>query len=148
VSRAAGREIDARADEFFAVFERAADAAGAAVAIQRGIRHRRWPDGLDVRVRIGIHGGRPTLTDAGYVGLAVHTVARICAAARGGQILASGETRTAVETAGRVGIDFRRLGRYRLPGLTTSQTLFEVASDGPQANGAHSGVRGRRAPRR
>jgi class 3 adenylate cyclase len=148
VSRAAGREIDARADEFFAVFERAADAAGAAVAIQREIRHRRWPDGLDVRVRIGIHGGRPTLTDAGYVGLAVHTVARICAAARGGQILASGETQTAVETAGRAEVDFRRLGRYRLPGLTTSQTLFEVVSDGPRADGAHSGARGRRAPRR
>src|SRR5439155_1044261 len=35
VSRASGREIDARADEFFAVFERATAAAEAAVAIQR-----------------------------------------------------------------------------------------------------------------
>src|SRR5207302_9588911 len=81
VSRAEGREIDARADEFFAVFERAAAAIEAAVAIQRALRGRGWPDGVVVRARIGIHSGRPTLTDVGYIGLAVHTAARVCAAA-------------------------------------------------------------------
>src|SRR2546421_4658777 len=72
VSRASGREIDARADEFFAVFERAAAAVDAAVAIQRALEARATRDGLEVRVRVGIHSGRPTLTDAGYIGLAVH----------------------------------------------------------------------------
>jgi len=59
VSRAEGREIDARADEFFAVFERAAAAIEAAVAIQRALRGRGWPGGVEVRARIGIHSGRP-----------------------------------------------------------------------------------------
>jgi class 3 adenylate cyclase len=36
-------------------------------------------------VRAGIHSGRPTLTDTGYVGLSVHTVARLCSVAHGGQ---------------------------------------------------------------
>src|SRR5256886_8519269 len=76
--RAGGREIDARADEFFAVFERAAAAIEAAVAIQRELGNRAWGDGLEVRIRVGIHSGRPTLTDAGYIGLAVHTTARVC----------------------------------------------------------------------
>src|SRR5438128_4654854 len=94
VSRASGREIDARADEFFAVFARATAAIEAAVAIQRALASRVWTDnladGLEVRVRVGIHSGRPTLTDVGYIGLAVHTTARVCSAAHGGQIVISG----------------------------------------------------------
>ena len=42
---------------------------------------------VDVRLRVGIHRGRQTLTDIGYVGLLVHTTARICFAAHGGQIV-------------------------------------------------------------
>jgi class 3 adenylate cyclase len=127
VSRASGREIDARADEMFAVFERAPAAVEAAVAIQRALVKQRWPDDLDVRVRVGIHSGRPTLTDVGYIGLAVHTTARVCAAARGGQILVSEETRAALRTAPPpAGIRFRSLGRRRLPGLPKAQTLSQV----------------------
>jgi class 3 adenylate cyclase len=40
------------------------------------------PGGVDVRLRIGLHRGRPALTDIGYVGLSVHAAARICFAAR------------------------------------------------------------------
>src|SRR5262245_57742795 len=94
--RASGREIDARADEFFAVFERPDAAITAAVAVQRAIAEQAWPGDLDVRVRAGIHSGRPTLTDVGYIGLAVHTTARVCSCAHGGQIVISGETRGAV----------------------------------------------------
>ena len=98
--QASGREIDARADEYFAVFERAAAAIEAAVAIQRALGKRAWPDGLDVQVRVGIHSGRPTLTDVGYIGLAVHTTARVCSAAHGGQIVVSANTRAAVRDIG------------------------------------------------
>jgi hypothetical protein len=53
VSRGGGREIDARADEFFAVFERPAAALEASVAIQRALAKRAWPDRVEVRVRAG-----------------------------------------------------------------------------------------------
>jgi len=129
VSRAGGREIDARADEFFAVFERAVDAVVAAAAIQRALGERGWPDDRDVRVRIGIHSGRPTLTDVGYIGLAVHTAARVCAAAHGGQIVISGEARVAVGKSA-PGIRFRSLGRHRLPGLARAEALFQVKAAG------------------
>jgi class 3 adenylate cyclase len=130
VLRAGGREIDVRADEFFAVFKRAVDAVEAAAAIQRAFGARTRRDDLDVRVRIGIHSGRPTLTDFGYIGLAVHTVARVCATAHGGQILISGETTGAVGGSPPTGVRFRSLGRYRLSGLPGAAALFQVEADG------------------
>ena len=141
VSRAGGREIDARADEFFAVFERAAVAIEAAVAIQRALRGRGWPGGVEVRARIGIHSGRPTLTDVGYIGLAVHTAARVCAAAKGGQIVISGETRAALEGSAPAGIRFRSLGRHRLPGLANPEALFKVEAGGLLAGSPRRGRR-------
>jgi class 3 adenylate cyclase len=143
VLRASGREIDARADEYFAVFERAGAAIEAAVAIQRELGKRTWPDTLEVRVRVGIHSGRPTLTDVGYIGLAVHTTARVCSAAHGGQILVSTNTRAAVRTSAPAGIRFRSLGRHRLPGLPDAETLFQV-----QAKGLRSGFPKPRTARR
>src|SRR5712692_2520612 len=130
VSRVSGREIDARADEFFAVFERPAAAIEAAAAIQRALGKRAWPDDLEVRVRVGIHSGRPTLTDVGYIGLAVHTTARVCSAAHGGQIVVSSRTRAAVRTSASTGVRFRGLGRHRLPGLPDVETLFQIQAKG------------------
>ncbi len=131
--RAGGREVDARADEFFAVFVRASAALEAALAVERTVRARAWPDGVDVRVRIGIHSGRPTLTDAGYVGLAVHTVSRICSSAHGGQVLLSGTARDAVGRARPAGIRLRSLGSYRFRGLRESQAIFQVEGRDLQA---------------
>jgi class 3 adenylate cyclase len=130
VSREGGREIDSRADEFFAVFERAGGAVQAAVAVQRVLGERSWPDDVQVRVRIGIHSGRPTLTDVGYVGLAVHAVARVCAAGHGGQIIASGDAKAALGKSAPAGIRFRTLGRHRLTGLPDAVALFQVEADG------------------
>jgi len=130
VLRAGGREIDVRADEFFAVFKRAVDAVEAAAAIQRALGERTRRDELEVRVRIGIHSGRPTLTDFGYIGLPVHTVARVCAVAHGGQIVISGETTEAVGASMPAGLRFRSLGRHRLSGLPDAEALFQVEADG------------------
>jgi class 3 adenylate cyclase len=133
VARAKGREIDARADEFFAVFERAGAAVETAVTVQRELGTRTWPDGVDVKVRLGIHSGEPTLTDVGYIGLAVHTTARVCAAAHGGQIVVSAATRAAIATAPPAGVRFRNLGRHRLQGLPDPEPLFQVQARGLRA---------------
>ena len=134
VSRSGGREIDARADEFFAVFERAGAAIGAGMAVQRDLAAREWTDGLEVRIRIGIHSGHPTLTELGYIGLAVHTTARVCAAAHGSQILVSAATRTAIGTSPPAGVRFRGLGRHRLSGLPDPEMLFQVQASGLRAS--------------
>ncbi|PYM76107.1 MAG: hypothetical protein DME10_01910 [Candidatus Rokuibacteriota bacterium] len=126
VGRLGGREVDARADEFLAVFDRAPAALEAALEIERGVQGRAWPDDVGVRIRIGIHRGRPTLTDAGYVGLAVHTVARICSAGHGGQILLSAAARDGVGRSRPTGVRLRSLGSHRLRGLREPQALFQV----------------------
>jgi len=127
VHRAKGREVDARGDEVFAVFDRAPAALETALAIERTVQERTWPESVEVRLRTGLHSGRPTLTDAGYVGVAVNTVARICSAAHGGQILLSAATRDAVCRSRRpTGVRFRGLGSHRLRGLREPQALFQV----------------------
>jgi class 3 adenylate cyclase len=126
VRRAGGREVDARADEIFAAFERAPAALESALAIQRAMRVSEWPGGIDVRVRIGVHRGRPTLTDTGYVGLSVHTAARICFAAHGGQIVVSSSVRSAVLESLADGVSLKSLGAWRLQGLREPESLYQV----------------------
>ena len=133
VHRARGREVDARADEFLAVFERASDALEAALGVQRGLGSRAWPDDVAVKVRAGIHIGRPTLTDTGYVGLAVHTVARICSAGHGGQILLSGAARDALGRSRPPGLRMRGLGSHRFHGLREPLPVVQVEGPDLQA---------------
>jgi class 3 adenylate cyclase len=125
-----GYKVDAHGDEFFAVFERPHDAVQAAIDIQRAIGGHGWPAGPDVRVRIGIHSGRPTLTDSGYVGLSVHAVARICSVAHGGQIVISDRTRDGMGTRMPAEIRLRNLGRHHLIGLPKQEALYQVEAKG------------------
>ena len=71
-----GHEVDTQGDAFFVAFARATDAVLAAVAAQRALASHPWPEGVAVRVRIGLHTGEPSLTPEGYVGLDVHRAAR------------------------------------------------------------------------
>lgn len=130
VSAHSGVRVDSYGDEFFAVFENPGHAIDAAVAAQLAMAAFPWPPGATVRVRTGIHGGRPTLTDTGYVGLSVHTVARIASLAHGGQVVVSGQ---AASGLGPEGLGSRRLvslGRYRLAGLSTEHELFQLYAEG------------------
>ncbi|MFN2483799.1 MAG: adenylate/guanylate cyclase domain-containing protein [Candidatus Limnocylindria bacterium] len=138
VRAARGREVDARADEFFAVFVRADEALRAAVDIQRRLAARQWPKGERVRVRLGIHTGRAAVTDGGYVGLDVHVAARVCSVAHGGQILLSDVARlelerSSAEDAAVAGVEFRYLGVFELHGLPDPQRLHEAVAAGVQS---------------
>jgi class 3 adenylate cyclase len=129
VQRAGGREVDARGDELFAAFERAAFALDAAVAIQRGVSDHAWADGIEPRVRIGIHTGRPIFSESGYIGLAVHTVARVCTSAHGGQIVISSAARDALGRSLPHGVALKSLGTWRLSGLRNPVELLQVRAD-------------------
>ncbi len=131
VRRHGGTKVDAHGDEFFAAFERAESALEAAVALQRALGERSWPGGVAVRVRAGVHTGRPDLTDSGYVGLSVHTVARICSVAHGGQVVVSAQTRAAAEALPD-GLHLVGLGAHRLADLPREIELFQLAGDGLQ----------------
>jgi class 3 adenylate cyclase len=126
VRRAGGREIDARGDEYFAVFEQPRGGLDAAMAIQRAVRDQVWPDGAELRVRIGVHTGRASVNETGYLGLAVHTVARVCTAGHGGQIMVSAATRDALADDLPAGVGLTSLGTWRLNGLRESTELLQV----------------------
>jgi len=128
--RAHGDVVEARADDFFAVFETPRSAVETAIAIQRELRVRAWVDDLQVRVRIGIHSGYPTPTPGNYIGMPVHTAARVRSAAHGGQILVSGATREATRELSADGVRFMSLGHFRLRGLPEAVSLFQVAAKG------------------
>ena len=108
------------------MFSQVAHALDAAVGIQRSLQKREWPDDAAVCVRVGIHTGRTTLSEAGYVGIAVHTAARVCSAGHGGQILLSSASREALEGSQRDGVALRALGRYSLAGLPEPEAIFQV----------------------
>jgi class 3 adenylate cyclase len=126
LDRHSGREIDVRADELFAVFEQAGAAVHAALGMQRELAARRWPGDVDVRVRAGLHSGRPDLTDTGYIGLAVHTTARVCAFGSGGQVVVTQEAKAAAERDAAADLSFRPLGAHHLRGLPQATVLFEA----------------------
>jgi class 3 adenylate cyclase len=126
VAEGGGREVDSRGEELFAVFARAIDAVGAAIAVEREHEHVDWPGGVSVRVRIGIHTGNPVVHDEAYLGLDVHRAARICAAAHGGQILISQPT---ADLLGDVaGMSTKDLGPYELKGLGEPEHIFQVVA--------------------
>jgi len=127
---ARGHQVSARGDDVFAVFERASAAVDAALAIQREMQAHSWPGGLECRLRIGLHRGRPSLTETGYVGISVHAAARICFAAHGGQIVMSAAVRSAAAAELPDDVTLRELGAWRFRGLPEPIEMLQVVAPG------------------
>lgn len=121
-----GHEVDNQGDAFFFAFARAADAVAASAAAQRALAAHTWPDAAVVRVRVGLHTGEPLLTGSTYVGLDVHTAARISAAGHGGQVLLSRATHDLVERDLPPETSVRDLGEYRLRDLQRPERLYQL----------------------
>jgi class 3 adenylate cyclase/tetratricopeptide (TPR) repeat protein len=125
-----GRVVDTQGDSLFAVFPRARDAVAAAAATQRALAAQRWPEGAEVRVRMGIHTGEPSIGGERYVGLGVHRAARISSAGHGGQVLLSNATRELVEDELPRGVRLRDLGEHQLKDLDRPDRVFQLVIDG------------------
>jgi class 3 adenylate cyclase len=91
-----GEVVKQTGDGYMAAFLRAADAVGAAGEIQRLVAKRNEGSEIALGVRIGISAGDATERAGDYHGVAVVEAARLCAAAAGGQILASETVRSLV----------------------------------------------------
>jgi class 3 adenylate cyclase len=70
-----GHEVGTEGDGFFVAFAKASDAVAAAVAAQRALAAQPWPDGVALRIRMGIHTGAPIVVAQDYAGLDVHRAA-------------------------------------------------------------------------
>ncbi len=124
VTERGGREIECRADESFSVFDSPADAVAAAVQAQRDLLALHWPEGAEVKVRMGMHTGIAVDSGQGLVGLDVHRAARIGAVGHGGQVLLSSATATLT------GANVRDLGRYELAGLPEPERIHQLVGEG------------------
>ena len=121
-----GREVHTEGDGFFVAFARATDAIAAAVRAQRALASQRWPEGVDVRVRMGVHTGEAEVRLDDYVGLDVHRAARICSAGHGGQVLISSSTRELVADELPADVALWDLGEHRLKDLDRPEHLFQL----------------------
>ena len=121
-----GYEVGTEGDSFLVSFASAADAAAAAAAAQLALAGHAWPDDVELRVRMGIHTGEPTLVAGDYVGLDVHRAARVMAAGHGGQVLLSQTTRDQLDSAH----ECRDLGEHRLKDLLEPLHLHQLLIDG------------------
>jgi class 3 adenylate cyclase len=127
-----GTEIDTQGDAFFFSFTRARDAVRGAVAAQRSLRDHAWPRGAEVRVRMGLHTGEPTVGEEGYLGMDVVRAARIASAGHGGQILLSETTRALVGNDLPEGVGVHDLGQARLKDVQ-HEHIYELSVDGARA---------------
>ncbi len=126
-TRFKGQEVDTQGDSFMVAFQGALDAVNAAAEMQRRLAGEPWPDGEEVRVRIGLHTGQPERGSEGYVGIDVVRAARICSVAHGGQVVLSQATREIVVGAGTETID---LGVYALKDFPGPERLYQLVAPG------------------
>ena len=126
-----GSEVQSAGDGFFFVFERARDAVAAAVEAQRALAAESWPEGEAVKVRMGIHTGEVSLSDT-HRGVAVHRVARISAAAHGGQIVLSQSTQTMIEDVEVLvpDLSFTDLGDHLIKDFDRPVRLYQLVAPG------------------
>jgi class 3 adenylate cyclase len=130
VEHAGGVVYAALGDEVSAVFGSGPEAVAAANVAQRSFARVAWPGGVSVRVRVGIHTGRPAGEPGEYLGLDVHRTARICSAGHGGQVLISRVVYEALGDVFPAGVTFRDLGTHYLNGLPEPEHLFQLVTAG------------------
>ncbi|MDD9207554.1 adenylate/guanylate cyclase domain-containing protein [Georgenia sp. 10Sc9-8] len=123
-----GHEMGTEGDSFFVVFRTVGAAVRAAVQAQRALCAASWPDGVQVRVRMGVHTGEPTRHEDGYVGMDVHRAARVAAVAHGGQVVLTAATHRIATTQDDV--EALDLGEHRLKDIPGVERLHQLCAPG------------------
>lgn len=118
VERHHGQEVDMAGDGVLATF----DGPARAIACARAIQAEVAPLGLEVRA--GVHTGEIERLENGIAGIAVHTGARVAAAAGPGEVVVSAIVPQL--TAGS-GISYEDRGVRVLKGVPDEQRLYAVA---------------------
>ena len=111
-------------DGFGAAFARVADGISAAVSAQEALAAEPWPEGAEVRVRMGVHTGEVEERDGNYFGTAVNRAARLMALGHGGQVLCSATTAGVVEDE----VSLIDLGEHGLRDLDRPMHVFQVGA--------------------
>lgn len=128
-----GVELKTEGDSFFIAFARPSDAVAACLDGQRALERHSWPEGVVVKVRMGLHTGEAVPSGDDYVALAVHQAARVANAAHGGQVLLSSTTADVVAGSLPDGCSLRDLGAFRLRDFAEPLRLHQLCHDSLRA---------------
>lgn len=127
-----GRVVDTAGDSVLAIFQNAAGATVAALAIQHELETRAEAIAEDrrLRFRIGLHlGDVVQKADGSVYGDGVNVAARLQGVAPAGGIVASESIRLAVR--GKVAMRFEDLGDHPLKNIAEPVRAHRVVADGP-----------------
>ena len=130
VESAGGFVFSTGGDGFAAAFGRARNGIEAATAAQQHLASSEWPTGTELRVRMALHTGEVQERDGDYFGSALNRVARLMAAAHGGQIVCSRVTADLIRDSLADEMTLVDLGEHRLRDLTRSERVFQINSPG------------------
>jgi predicted ATPase len=123
LARHGGVEFGTMGDALFAAFSSPRRALDAARGAQDALAAETWPRGETVRVRIGVHTGRPRIAEHTYWGEDVHYAARIAGAAHGDQVVVSA---AAAELVGEAGL--LDLGEHRVKDFPIPRRLYQLGA--------------------
>jgi class 3 adenylate cyclase len=124
IERHGGYVFSTGGDGLAAAFGRAEAAASAALEAQGALAGEAWPDGVAVRVRMGLHTGESVERDRDFFGPEVNRTARLMATASGGQVVCSEVTAALIRTQ----LPLVDLGEHRLRDLSAPQRVYQIGA--------------------
>ncbi len=116
-------------DGVCAAFADAAHAASACIAAQRALQLTRFDD-VALRSRMAIYTGIAERQGSDYRGAVLNRVARLMAAAHGGQVLVSQSAREEIGDRLPPGAHLRDMGVRRLKDVVQPEQVFQLVVDG------------------
>jgi class 3 adenylate cyclase len=124
ITEAGGTEVKTLGDGLMVVFGSASAALTCGVAMQQGVERDNREHEYLVGLRVGLSGGEVTREEDDYFGDPVVEAARLCAACRGGQVLAADVVRAMAGRRSRH--EARSVGELELKGLPYAVETVEV----------------------
>jgi class 3 adenylate cyclase len=128
IARHDGAEIKTEGDNIHAVFPSASSAVlcGLDIVDAAAALNEREPD-RPLGLGVGVHAGEAIETPQGYIGRAVNIAARLCAAAKPGEVLVSSTVKGIAQSS--IPVGFVPRGRRRLKGIEDPIVVYAVTRD-------------------
>ena len=128
IARFEGAEIKTEGDAIHAVFPSASSAVmcGLEIVDAAAELNAQQPD-RPLGLGVGVHAGEAVETAEGYIGRAVNIAARLCSAAKPGEVLVSSTVKGITQAS--IPVGFIPRGRRRLKGISDPIVVYAVTRD-------------------
>ena len=128
IANHAGAEIKTEGDAIHAVFPSASSAVlcGLEIVDAAAELNAQEPE-RPLNLGVGVHAGEAVETAEGYIGTAVNLAARVCAAARPGEVLVTSTVRGITQAS--IPVGFIARGHMRLKGIREPVEVYAVTRD-------------------